>query len=521
MSISFGNKNVSELRFGTRNVTEVYFGDKLVWSGKQFVMGDERWVCIEYVADKTEMISTIGIFQDKSTDDGWMWVMEDNHCVALSTTQGTSHETKYRLNGYLRTHQFSNLKFYKNHTYYICWKHGQWANDSSTPDYFAYYRGKTGIYKTVCIAGLVNTITNDAGLYEYMGELTSVDWDTVMRFPTDTAFYLTFYNSDACCVRTAAYPTTSSDPSVSLYKGQVDNSAGGDYNTIILPKLYDFWFTMNENDVMFDKRSTDNASAFYKRKANYTSNAYRGTLNEWNELSVVDKNDIFYWIGGFQSQSFGDITLFKANESLLNLVGVVDGSSEWTGLTPVKKMAKMFMMIGNTPGTILAYMSYSDIGSSDYNGWFSRLYFYKSENNENNHITSLTPIIEEPTETHELDIYYKGQTTADDGWLDSDGNPITDECIVVNASSSEQPVWKKLQDVSLFFPTYKNADDVDITTDNIFTYISADDIATQQNIRDDVLTKISNVNSNTLAIKNAEINPSRKKYYLEINGVEV
>ena len=524
MSIAFNGKSMASMMFNGKLAAQIFFGAKLIWQKIQKLlrMGEERWVCIEYVADRTETVSDISIFLDRTTNAGYMWVMEDNHCAALSTDQGDAQVEKYGLTAYLRTHRFTNLKFYEGHTYYICWKHGQYVSDSSTPDYFAYYQGLSGNYKKICMDGNTNVLVSNCGMYEYVGELSTLEWDTVMRYPEGKAFYSSEWNSDAASGRTSSYPTSSSDPSVALYVGQVDcsnMSADKDRQAALCEKF----FTMRYNDVMYDKESTSQSSKFYRRLNNEIGTTYHGRKNTIASLGNVDTGEIFYWTGGYVEANFGDNSLYKPKVSLLGLVGEVPNSEEYNNLTSVKKMAYIYMLAGNEVGNLFTYLSYLDVGG-DYANYFQRTYVYKVVNNGNNHITSLTPITEEPTSgIGWLGIYYKGQTTAEDGWLDANNDPITDECIVINVSSEGTPTWEKATKLSRIFEQYKDSNNNSVTCNNMLNSVSFNDIATDDTgtVRNNALVKISQVNTFTNQFKNTQIDSSHKKHYLAINDREV
>ena len=64
MSIAFNGKGMASLMFNGKLAAQIFFGAKLIWEKIQKLlrMGDERWVCIEYVADRTETVSDISIF---------------------------------------------------------------------------------------------------------------------------------------------------------------------------------------------------------------------------------------------------------------------------------------------------------------------------------------------------------------------------------------------------------------------------------------------------------------------------
>jgi hypothetical protein len=247
-----------------------------------------------------------------------------------------------------------------------------------------------------------------------------------------------------------------------------------------------------------------------------------GKLTSGESLSVVDLNNIFYWKGGYQSSGFNDDVLYIANVSLIGFLGFVDANF-FNGLSYAQKMAKLYMLIGNTPGKLFAYMDYNDIGG-DYSGYFQRENVYKAVNNSNNHITSLTPITQEPTSgIGWLGIYYKGATTAADGWLDSGGNPITKEAIVINTSSSSTPVWEVATSLGNIFERYKDSNNNNVTTNNMASSVAFGDVASDStgDVKNAAFSKISAVSQATLEFKNTLLDSSNKKFYLKVNNREV
>lgn len=116
---------------------------------------------------------------------------------------------------------------------------------------------------------------------------------------------------------------------------------------------------------------------------------------------------------------------------------------------------------------------------------------YKTTGNiVKNRITSMTPLTDEPSNPEQFSIYYKGQTSS--GWLDSGGNPITNEAVVAYTGSC----WEIATSWTLEFTTQTDtlANSIDIVGGNDGNYAG-------------------NFNDATLN--------TDKKYYLRINGNEV
>ena len=162
----------------------------------------------------------------------------------------------------------------------------------------------------------------------------------------------------------------------------------------------------------------------------------------------------------------------------------------------MQRLALIYYLIGNTSGNEIAWGAQwnypNGITVNGVNMFNNGLWtFYRANNNTTkNHITSMTPVTTEPTNPEQFAIYYKGQTTAADGWLDKDHNPITSEMVV--AWTGEY--WEFASNWQVEFNVVSNSN-----FSNIFE--SYGDYNTY------------NFNDATLY--------TDKKYYLRINGNEV
>lgn len=162
----------------------------------------------------------------------------------------------------------------------------------------------------------------------------------------------------------------------------------------------------------------------------------------------------------------------------------------------MQRLALIYYLIGNTSGNEIAWgAQYNYQNGITVNGttmFNNGLWtFYRANNNTTkNHITSMTPVTTEPTNPEQFAIYYKGQTTAADGWLDKDHNPITSEMVV--AWTGEY--WEFASNWQVEFDVVSNSN-----FSNIFE---------------------SYDNYNTCNFNQAALNTD-KKYYLRINGNEV
>ena len=163
----------------------------------------------------------------------------------------------------------------------------------------------------------------------------------------------------------------------------------------------------------------------------------------------------------------------------------------------MQRLALIYYLIGNTSGNEIAwgpqYGSYQNgitvNGVTMFNDGLWT--FYRANNNTTrNHITSMTPVTTEPSNPEQFSIYYKGQTTAADGWKDSNGNPITSEMVV--AWTGEY--WEFASNWTVEFDKVSNSN-----FSNIFE-------------------KYGDYNTDNF---NRTALSTDKKYYLRINGNEV
>ena len=162
----------------------------------------------------------------------------------------------------------------------------------------------------------------------------------------------------------------------------------------------------------------------------------------------------------------------------------------------MQRLALIYYLIGNTSGNEIAWGAQHNYpngitvnGVTMFNSGMWTFYRANS-NTTKNHITSMTPVTTEPTNKEQFAIYYKGQTTAADGWKDSNGNPITSEMVVAWTGTA----WEFASNWTVEFDTVSNSN-----FSNIF----------------ETYGDYNTSNFNQTALN------TDKKYYLRINGNEV
>lgn len=276
----------------------------------------------------------------------------------------------------------------------------------------------------------------------------------------------------------------------------------------------------------------DTQFAYYQNKAgNYKEYKISGNVNVYSQVDlqtvpcvgsfssigtlssgVFTQSDFYgsecaadtliIWRGGhingtaFRSEPYPmlvkhDMSKFRGmvTDSMLNAYGSMNNNTQ-------KQLALIYYMIGNVAGNEIAWGANDNYsggltlrGTSMFNGGSFKI--YKGTGNiVHNHITSMTPITAEPDHGGLVlgDIYYKGATTS--GWLDSNGNPITDEMVVAWTGSA----WEFAANWTYEFDTVSG-----------YTLSTAVELIEDNEAKD--FNKIS-VSTD-------------KKYYLRINGNEV
>lgn len=217
----------------------------------------------------------------------------------------------------------------------------------------------------------------------------------------------------------------------------------------------------------------------------YGSECNAQTIFVWKNSSIQIQNAL--------ERNFATLTKYDLRKFRCLVTGDMLNSCS----SDMQRLALIYYLIGNTSGNEIAwgpqYSSYQNgltvNGVTMFNDGLWT--FYRANGNTTrNHITSMTPITTEPSNPEQFAIYYKGQTTSADGWLDKDHNPITDEMVV--AWTGEY--WEFASHWNTEFDTVSNSN-----FSNIFEKYG---------------------DYNTDNFNQAALNTD-KKYYLRINGNEV
>lgn len=225
---------------------------------------------------------------------------------------------------------------------------------------------------------------------------------------------------------------------------------------------------------------------------------YKGIIGIDNSDSVavknylislnLTKNNIFNWSGAYCSTPYLDgpnaYYVWKVKTNLTNLITITENDLNQYN-SAVQKYAYCLMRAGTAVGRCIRYLPTNSIQyeGTDMFGGPDNLYeiLWPMYSNK---ITSMTPVIQEPSDKGNYHLYYKGVTTG------SDWSGITDEAVVIYINGS----WQKATKFDTIFTKY--------TWGN-------------QGI-------IQKITDNYIVCNNAKYPVSTdKKYYLRINGNEV
>lgn len=537
MSISFNGKNFKDLLFNGHTAKQIFYGAQLVWQKavKELIFGDE-FVCIAYKPTSTETISNTSIFLDSDMGSNvYFGIMhESGLLLALSQSGGSVSETKYGLEGYKTTATSFNLTLKKDETYYFCYKKYQHSTSSSgeqeKPN-FAYFKNSNnkGKYKIKYLDGNLSVCQSDISSLTYKGKIypatgvvDSALYDIILKLPVNSLFIAEGNNitghSTTAYKRNSDYPYVipGETSQVAAYRGKVQciNSE------LDFPTIYNLMFQMNQNDIIYNENpgNLGYRCYFYKKTDNTLDNSkYKGAVSAISS-SLGAKDNFFYWNTSTQMGVLNTKALYKLNMNMSDFYTTIT-NEDMADYGDAKRLAYAFMTVGTTSGRVILWAANSITNTDLTNGALTQGYFRKSVNVQNNHITSLTPLSEEPTGQHQdYDLYYKAANTNWSTGSGTESNFNSLECIAIWHSGC----WHVAKETNRCFEIY------DLNGGNTGTQATWNNFA--EKINTTIYTEVSRSDSSITncwssvgTFDNNFVNATEytdKKYYLEINGTE-
>jgi len=485
----FGNKQIPEMYFGNIPVAKIYFGNTLIWEKytRQLIMGDERFICIEYIPTKNLISSSqnpinISVFMNTNKYEDTtppMWILDSAGVTCGYSDTGTvgAQETIDGCTGYKRTNTFRDNQLFLigGKTYYIIYKINEWDTDNN---YFAYYEDLDGHYKTWNINGghtNVHDLTNKTDI----GDISS--FADVIEASNNDLFIWTGPSKSGL---TNGFEYYRNNDSLNNYVPELNYGNTDKFevlNHILMMDKGSGQYGGAGDKFVITETYTDGPIGLISRTSNYTNHvwippsqsffhrnadAYKyifdPAVNITENTSLVWGNDYIYTYGSCYSRgnqylnyscyesrtsnyidSPADISNVSANELFYIDDNVKDKFNTSKGLKLFGNVS--FDAVVESPGAldVDAPKVFAAIASQWYQNksvvllignvnWpFGNKHTYKKNGTWNNMISSSTPLSTEPSNPQTNDVYYKAANVT---W----GN-VTDECIVkYNGTAWEQ-----------------------------------------------------------------------------------
>lgn len=560
----FGNKAITDLYFGNKAVLQVYFGNKLIWSSIQLIMGDEKFICIEYIPTKNLISSSqnpinISVFMNTNKYDDTtppMWILDSAGVTCGYSDTGVvgAQETIDGCTGYKRTNTFRDNQLFliREKTYYIIYKIYEYDTDNN---YFAYYEDLNGHYKTWNINGghtNVHDLTNKTDI----GDISSfVD---VIEASNNELF---IWQGPSKSGLTNGYEYYRNNDSLTDYVPELNYGNTDKYevlNHILMMDKGSGQYGSAGDKFVITETYTDGPIGVISRTSNYTNHvwipssssffsrtadAYKYIFDANVHLSdsdsqgkaVVWGNNYIYTYGScysrgsqylgyscFESRtsSYIDAVENIANVNSNELFYVDDNIKDALATNKGLKLMgnQTFETAVALPGsaatdapkvfaTIAAKLKTAStvllVGAVNWP--FGNKHIYSKAGTWNNQITSNTPLTTEPASPAVNDVYYKAANVT---W-----GSISNECIVKYNGTE----WDEIQTYQYY--NYFNDVDAaqslfsDANTNGILNEFQPSQLYQQENIS----TLVTRVEGDT-GLVNATL-LTGKKHYLEVTEV--
>lgn len=566
MSVLFGNTKLSKIYFGNTSIAKVYLGNTLVWSSIQLIMGNEKFICIEYIPTKNLISSSqnpinISVFMNTNKYEDTtppMWILDSAGVTCGYSDTGTvgAQETIDGCTGYKRTNTFRDNQLYliEGKTYYIVYKINEWDTGDN---YFAYYNDVNGKYKLWNPNGGHTTVHDLTGKTD-IGDLTSfVDvidasnnelfiWNGITKSGlTNGCEY--YRNNDALgnYVPELNYGNTDKYEVLNhiLMMDKGSGQYGGAGDKFVITETY----TDGPIGVISRTSNYTNhvwvppSSGFFSRNADAYKYIFDPAVhlsdNDSQGKALVWGNNYIYTYGvcysrgsqylgyscyeartnGQYINSPGDIANVNANELFYVDDNVKDALGTGKGLKLFGNVS--FEAAVESPGALAtdAPKVFAAIANKWYQNksvvlligsvhWpFDNKYTYQKTGTWNNMISSSTPLTNEPANPQANDVYYKATNVT---W----GN-VSDECIIKYNGTT----WEKIDTYN--YSNYFSSNDVsqslfsDAQTNGILNDFQPSQLYQEENIS----TLVTSVEGDTNFVN--ESVSTGKRHYLEVTEV--
>ena len=570
MSISFNGKNFKDLFFNGHMAKQVFYGAQLVWQKNValLIMGNEKYVCIEYVPSKNLISSsqnpiTISVFMNTnsySTTTPPMYILDGAGVTCGYSNTGVvgAQETIDGCTGYKRTNTFRDNQLFliEGKTYYIIYKIDQW---DSGDNYFAYYEDDTsaGHYKTWNPNGdaghtNVHDLTNKTDI----GDISSFV-DVIDASNNDLFIWIGPSKSGL----TNGYEYYRNNDSLNDYVPELNYGSTDKFevlNHILMMDKGSGQYGSPDDKFVITETYTDGPIGVISRTSNYTNHvwippsssffsrvadAYKYIFDPAVHLSDNDSqgkalvwgNNYVYDYGKCYSRGSqylgytcyesrtqlyidipGDIAkvnqdeLFYIEQSVASLVNSSAGL-KIRGSQTIDAVA-----VANSSDSEPKRFATIAVQISNGTVWYvgdtlswpleSNKLFTK-KGSWNNKITSTTPLTSEPSSPATNDVYYKADSVT---W-----GSISEECIVQWNGSSWDKVWNWAY--GNYF-SYQDAQNVfsDANTNAILTEFTPSQLYREE----DISTLVTRVEGDS-GLVNATLKTGKRHYLevTEVNGV--
>lgn len=563
----FGNKQIPAMYFGNTPVAEVYFGNTLVWSRIQLIMGNERYVCIEYVPSKNLISSSqnpinISVFMNTNSyvdTTPLMWILDSAGvtCGYSKTGLVGAQETIDGCTGYKRTNTFRDNQLFliRGKTYYIIYKINDWDTGNN---YFAYYEDLDGHYKTWNING-GHTNVHDLSNKTDIGDISN--FADVIEASNNDLFIWTGPSKSGL---TNGYEYYRNNDSLNNYVPELNYGSTDKYevlNHILLMDKGSGQYGSPGDKFAITETYTDGPIGVISRTSNYTNHvwippsssffsrdadvykyifdsAVHLSDNDSQGKAVVWGNNYIYTYGSCYSRgsqylgyscyesrtssyidSPSDIANVQNNELFYVDDNVKDAFATSKGLKLMGNQT--FDTVVASPGSAEADAPkvFAAIATALQNAstvllvgqvnWpFDNKHIYGKAGTWNNQITSNTPLTTEPASPAANDVYYKAANVT---W-----GSISKECIVKYNGSGWDEIYTYTY--SNYFTNTDVAQSLfsDATTNGILNEFQPSQLYQEENIS----TLVTRVEGDTNLV-NAELKTGKRHYLevTEVNGV--